>query len=158
MKSLLISMFILLYPSFAAADPSDYTLLLDSYKLEVRVFTPGVRPRINTTLLCLDEFDYVYMKGFIEDADTLCGTKIEGGKRERDRICEESKAQIRKRCKDQELKLKTDVDLISQKFHGAKAELADTQARHKDELLTHYVIEGSLAAVLIGVVALVISK
>ena len=158
MKKLLIAGLLASLPLTVKAEPSDYTLWLDSYKLDVRPFSPGSRPRITDTLLCLDEFDYVYLKGYIDDAATLCTKKAEYEKKERDRICDESKAEIRKRCEAQEALVKADLEQMTLDFHRKDSELKDAIARHESEIFKHYLIEGSIAAILVGVLAVVIAK
>jgi hypothetical protein len=98
------------------------------------------------------------MQTFVTDQEAACKLRLDRAKIERDRICDDSKEQIRKRCEDTETRLKLEISKMTTKFVDKEAELQETIKRHGDEIFKHYMIEGSIALALIGVITVVIAK
>ena len=133
-------------------------LWIGDYKLETRKFEPGQRIKIRHTYLCLNEYDYVYLEGFLQDYDARCAARVAKAKADRDAICETTKGQIRERCTANEKSLNLEITNLSKQLRDAKSDLEAAQEAHETEILKHYVVEAVITTALFGEITVFIIK
>lgn len=131
---------------------------IGEYVLSFKKLSSEKRIKLTNTLLCIDEFDYTYLAGHIEDASSKCDEQILRAKSDRDSICENSKSEIRKRCKETEDSLKLDLHRVMKDYRDIETELKDTKTAHKSELFKHYIVEAVISVALLGVITATIVK
>lgn len=149
-----------LMPLQTIAQPADGSSMIwvGEYRLQFKELRVDSRIRIADTLLCLDEYDYVYLEGYVEDTTLRCAARVARAKADRDSICDTSKGQIRKRCKQAEEALRLDLESMTKRFRDAQDDLDSAIQAHKSEITKHYVVEAVISAALLGVITVFIIK
>ena len=139
-----------------ASSPSE--IWVGEYRLQFKELRARSRIRIADTLLCLDEYDYVYLEGYIEEDTLRCAARVARAKADRDSICDTSKTQIRERCKQAEESLRSDLKSMTKRFRDAQSDLDSALQAHKSEIIKHYVVEAVISTALLGVITVFIIK
>ena len=138
--------------------PKGEELWVEGYKVEITELFANKRIVLADTLLCMGEYEYSLVAGYIEDSAVDLDVKVSKAKAERDEICEESKQSIRSRCTSVESKLRLDLKLATERFNFTKTKLSESKAAHDSDLKHHYVVEAVLSTALLGVIGALFVK
>ena len=133
-------------------------LWVDGYEIAMTELLANKRFKLADTMLCMGEYDYTVVAGYIEDSVVARDAEIARVKSERDSICDTSKAAIREKRDAIESKLRFDLNLATEKLVHTSSTLEDTKAAHKSDLKHHYVVEAVLSVALLGVISVLIIK
>lgn len=134
------------------------TLVVEGYEIPITELVPKKRIVLVEPLVCMGEYEYTLVEGFVADADITLTLEVSKAKSERDSICEESKASIRAANTVVVNKLTTDLKLSSERLVFTQSALDTTKSEHKVDLTHHYVIEGVLSVALLGVISALIIR
>lgn len=154
--SMLIPRFAQSQPTRGAVEPE--ILVVDGYEIPITELYPKKRIVLIEPLVCMGEYEYTLVEGFVADADITLSVEVSKAKSERDSICEESKAGIRAANTVVVNKLTTDWKLASERLVFTETALSETKSEHKVDLTHHYVIEGVLSVALLGVISTLIIR
>ena len=138
--------FSLISPTYA--QPEQHTVWVGQYKLQ---FKPSSKIRLLNSALCIEEFDYVYLRDYIARSDRECGQRISTVEADRDDVCNIIKTQIRTRCAETESLLKSQLSNVVKDLQSKQAELDAIRVAHKLEIRNHYIIGIALSVALISV-------
>lgn len=150
----LVLSFMLTMSSLAYAQPSESdgsSTWVGAYKVVYNLIAAGEKVSFKFPTICVDEYDYSYMDGFIRDSTEITKTLVARAKAERDLICEKSKAEMRKRFSELESALRGKLSVAQRDLKIALKANTQLQEAHTKELRLHYIFEGVGVAVLTGV-------
>ena len=136
----------------------DNGLWLGSYKLHFKKLKPDTQYTLNTTLKCIDEFDYVYLQGHLIDTNSACEARVKTVSTDLTTICDSSKAQIRKRCELNELHLRSSIKTLVLEKKSLDSELKSAKSSHSSQMIKMFVLSGILSTALITTTVLLIQK
>ena len=145
---------VLTLSSAAYAQPSESdenSTWVGAYKVAYSLISAGEKVSFKFPMVCVDEYDYSYMDGFIHDSAEITKNLVARAKAERDLICDKSKAEMRKRFSDLESALRGKLTIAQRDLDVALKANTQLQEAHKKELRLHYIFEGVGVAVLTGV-------
>ena len=136
----------LISPSYA--QPERHTVWAGQYKLQ---FKPGSQIRLLNSALCIESFDFVYLRDYIARSDRECDQRISTVEADRDDVCGVVKTQIRTRCAETETLLKSQLSNVVKDLQSKQAELDAMRVAHKLEVRNHYIIGIALSVALVSV-------
>lgn len=137
-------------------DADKERFIVGGIEIPILELQPKTRIRLKEPKVCIGEWDYTHVKGHILDSDAEREAEVARAKSDRDSVCEESKAGIRASHAAVEAKLRSDLNLKTEKLVLTSASLESIKAAHSTDLIHHYVVEGVLSTALLGVIGFLI--
>ena len=131
---------------------------LGQYRLKFTEVKPRRRIRLAELMLCIPEFEFVYLEDYIVESSSACESRLDTLGRDKDASCDVTKSLIRSRCEQTELDLKGQLKTMTAKYDDAIEANTSMARTHKLELRKHYVIGAALSVALLSVVTVVIIK